>query len=252
MTTSHQRPGRDHRQQNRHSGTGDAFVAGGDIHITPPAPATPPPGKSTGKAVAISVALVCTAALGAFLSAHFGWGTARQDGNTAHGSQGAQGVSPPAGTGLSAGGDTAVQPTVSGSEATGAPATDTIRYRGPIRLASLDLDANPPTVQSSDAAYGGGFIVLYPQLNAQGATAFGTSGDLVHDTPALAPYTRTGTPVRKDCADLLRTQAVETLPVEGGSRLCVKTKNGRIAFLTAGKFTNGAFAGTAVVWDAIG
>uniref|UniRef100_A0AAU2A7H9 Uncharacterized protein n=1 Tax=Streptomyces sp. NBC_00093 TaxID=2975649 RepID=A0AAU2A7H9_9ACTN len=42
------------------------------------------------------------------------------------------------------------------------------------------------------------------------------------------------------------------LPVEEGSRLCVKTANGRIAFLTAGRFANGAFEGTAVVWDDVG
>jgi hypothetical protein len=230
------------------------LVAGRDIfHITSPTAGPTPRRHSTGKFIAVSAVLLVTMALGAVLSAQLGWGSTDQDGGTGYGSQDPQGVSPTTGTDPSEGDDTDVQPTVSGPESTGASGTAAVRYSGPIRLTAIDLDANPPTVQSSDTVlFGNGFLVVYPQLNAQGAMAYGSSGNLMNSSPALAPYTRSDTPGRKDCVDLLRTQATEMLPVEEGSHLCVKTANGRIAFITAGTFTNGAFTGTAIIWDAIG
>ncbi|AXI78157.1 hypothetical protein [Peterkaempfera bronchialis] len=115
---------------------------------------------------------------------------------------------------------------------------------------ALNLDTKPPTVRSSDGI--DGFQVLYPNLDAQGATAFGTAGDLLFQHPALAPYTGSGTPSRQACAELLQSQAVQMLRVEEGDRLCVETSAGRIAFIVFGKFTSGAFLGTATVWEAVG
>lgn len=106
----------------------------------------------------------------------------------------------------------------------------------------LFLDENPPKVEPNAALYDVRLgLVEPPRISAD-----------IGDSD-LAKWTGQEMPTRQDCSDLIDTQGVETVEVEKGTVVCVRTSEERIAVLTitstSNDFNTGELA-QATVWSA--
>ncbi|MFE6865628.1 hypothetical protein ACFVFS_03665 [Kitasatospora sp. NPDC057692] len=261
------------------AGGGHSLNAGGSITITQAAP-PPPPRRPRVGAVLLCAALVGAAVLGALverkLAERDSAGPAAEVGAAASpsavGSASARTpspepppaappvttASPEAATGFTtppaAGGPSSpsvgAPPPAAGPAHSSPPAgtAETVRFEGTVRLtASVDLDENPPRVLSEDEpplikGFGVHYIL---DAGGQGASAANSGG--------LAPLTGSTAPTRRQCSDLLSTQASYSLPIERTTRFCARTVFGRIALVTVEEFRpsgfRGAFNATVLVWN---
>jgi hypothetical protein len=131
-------------------------------------------------------------------------------------------------------------PTTGPSPTTGnAPAgADTPVYQGPLRFAvRIDFDKDPPDVISN--------------LGLEDLIMVGGNHEKVTVDQGAAVWTGATPPKRAQCVETISTSGTTSaLPVDIGTQICFKSRNGRIGYL---KFLNHAtdmWSVDAIVWPA--
>ncbi|MEV5840053.1 hypothetical protein [Nocardia sp. NPDC052112] len=168
---------------------------------------------------------------------------AKQDGNSSAQSP------PPART------EPADRPTTVSAPATSPTSTSSeeVRWSGTVNLTYLDLDSVPPKVVSGNngASTWASYNYSSSKKFAE-ATLYGRRGDFLTVQPTIASWSDPTKPTRQQCADLIATQGVESLPISKNSSYCVETAANRVAFITELSVSDAIHAYTAVVtvWSA--
>ncbi|WP_327095221.1 hypothetical protein OIE68_35065 [Nocardia vinacea] len=147
------------------------------------------------------------------------------------------------------------RPTTVSAPATSPTSTSSedVRWSGTVNLTYLDLDSVPPRVVSGNN--GASTWASYNYSSSKKfseATLYGLRGDFLTVEPTIASWTNPTKPTRQQCADLIVTQGVESLPISKNSSYCVKTAANRVAFITELSLSDAIHAYTAVVtvWSA--
>ncbi|MEV4241107.1 MULTISPECIES: hypothetical protein [unclassified Nocardia] len=131
--------------------------------------------------------------------------------------------------------------------------SEDVRWSGTVNLTYLDLDSVPPRVVSGNK--GASTWASYNYSSSKKfseATLYGQPGDFFTVQPTIASWSNPAKPTRQQCADLIVTQGVESLPLSKNSSYCVKTAANRVAFITELSLSDAIHAYTAVVtvWSA--
>ncbi|MGW4897248.1 hypothetical protein ACWEQL_34070 [Kitasatospora sp. NPDC004240] len=221
------------------------------ITIIPPMPAAPPAmtsDRSKGRNVALYVLAASILAAAIIIGPQLR-GDDRNEENRGAGAQGTSTAAPaPTVTAPVAPATERPPSAPAGKTPTGGAAgQDGIRYKGEVKLRYLDLDAKPPALMAIPD-FLAGFNVDYSVGSGQSAAVISMGGG-IPGTVSVARYKESSDPSRQRCSDLLKTQSAQTVGVDSGARLCVRTALGRIAFVAVGRFSEGAFSGTVTVWE---
>ncbi|WP_433713261.1 hypothetical protein ACQP2U_02885 [Nocardia sp. CA-084685] len=141
----------------------------------------------------------------------------------------------------------------SATSSTSASASEDVRWSGTVNLTYLDLDSVPPRVVSGNN--GASTWASYNYSSSKKfseATLYGQRGDFFTVQPTIASWSNPTKPTRQQCADVIATQGVESLPLSKNSSYCVKTVANRVAFITELSLSDAIHAYTAVVtvWSA--
>jgi hypothetical protein len=240
-------------------GPGDLVPAGTEggagVHQAfPPLPPAPPaspaqPSRSGGRRALRLVGIVAAVVLLAGGGAAVGiWATGDRDTADQAASPSPQPTTPPASTLPSPTTPAPTAPVASGAlPSSGNP--DAVRWtKHGVALTHLDLDTVPVKVLSSnnDASVWASYSSTDDEV-----TLYGMNGGFFTTEPTIATWDEPAKPNRQACADRISTNATETLPVTPGARFCVKTAEGRTAYIEAEKMdkASGAYTATITVWE---